>query len=195
MAFNSVPTVSNGDSWSAAQHNTYIKDNFAAVWVGTTAGDIDYYTSASAKSRLAKPSPAGEYYLGHNNTAPVWTVNYRAVRGLLNLDVPLVVGDNADRFRIPFFLNGWDIAFVALHRASGTGVPNVQIRNVSAAVDVLSTKLSIDSGETDSSTAATPAVINTSNDNVSTGQQIAIDVDVAGTNTLYCGYEITFRKP
>ena len=53
MAFTTVPTVATGDLWSAAQHNTYIKDNFAAVWVGSAAGDIDYYTAATTKTRLA----------------------------------------------------------------------------------------------------------------------------------------------
>lgn len=56
MSFNAVPTVANGDSWSAAQHNTYLKDNMAALWPGTTAGDLDYYSAANAKTRLAKPS-------------------------------------------------------------------------------------------------------------------------------------------
>ena len=53
MGYLVVPTVNNGDSWSAAQHNTYIRDNFAAVWPFTTAGDISYATSATALSRLA----------------------------------------------------------------------------------------------------------------------------------------------
>jgi len=70
MSFNTVPTVSNGDSWSAAQHNTYIKDNFAAVWVGTTAGDTDYYTSATAKARRAIGT---DYQVSRiNGGVPTW---------------------------------------------------------------------------------------------------------------------------
>lgn len=56
MAFTTVPTVATGDLWSAAQHNTYIKDNFSALFVGSAAGDVDYYNSASTKTRLAKPT-------------------------------------------------------------------------------------------------------------------------------------------
>jgi hypothetical protein len=52
MGFSIVPTVSNGDTWSAANHNTYIRDNFAAVWAGSLAGDVDYYTSATTKATL-----------------------------------------------------------------------------------------------------------------------------------------------
>lgn len=70
MAYSIVPTVATSDSWTASQHNTYIKDNFAAVWVGTTAGDMDYYTSSTAKSRLA----IGTSYqlLRSTGTAPAW---------------------------------------------------------------------------------------------------------------------------
>jgi hypothetical protein len=58
MAFNTVPTVSTGDSWSASQHNTYIRDNLAALWVGVAGGDMDYYSAANTKARLGKPSVA-----------------------------------------------------------------------------------------------------------------------------------------
>jgi hypothetical protein len=56
MSFTTVPTVSNGDSWSAAQHNTYLRDNMAALWPYTTAGDLSYASASNALSRLAKPS-------------------------------------------------------------------------------------------------------------------------------------------
>lgn len=113
----------------------------------------------------------------------------------LNTDVALNVGDDAIRFRIPSSLNGWNISSVAMSRKSGTGVLTVQIRNVTDAVDVLSTKLTIDTSETDTLTAATAAVIDTTKDDVATGDQFAIDVDVAGTSTLYAWVEIGFTKP
>ena len=47
--------------------------------------------------------------------------------------------------------------------------------------DMLSTKLTIDSGETSSATAATAAVVNTSNDDVATGDLIYVDVDAVST--------------
>lgn len=70
MAFGTVPLVATSDSWTASQHNTYIRDNFAAVWVGTTAGDIDYYTSATAKSRLAIGT--ANQLLQSTGSAPAW---------------------------------------------------------------------------------------------------------------------------
>lgn len=51
-----VPTVANGDSWSAAQHNTYLRDNIEALWPYTTQGDLAYASAANQLSRLAKPS-------------------------------------------------------------------------------------------------------------------------------------------
>ena len=32
MSYSPVPTVVTGDTWTASQHNTYIRDNFAAVY-------------------------------------------------------------------------------------------------------------------------------------------------------------------
>lgn len=49
---STVPTVANGDSWSAAQHNTYLRDNIDAVWPYTTAGDLAYASAANQLSRL-----------------------------------------------------------------------------------------------------------------------------------------------
>lgn len=71
MSYATVPTVATSDSWTAAQHNTYVRDNLTAIWVGTTAGDLDYYTSSSAKARLAF-SAGGMLYAG-TATAPAWT--------------------------------------------------------------------------------------------------------------------------
>lgn len=70
MAYNALPTVANGDSWSAAQHNTYIKDNFAAVWPYTTAGDMSYASASNALARLAISSVGGLLY--STGAAPAW---------------------------------------------------------------------------------------------------------------------------
>lgn len=56
MAFNNSFTAVVGATYTAAQYNTYVRDNFTAVWVYTAAGDMVYATSATALARLAKPS-------------------------------------------------------------------------------------------------------------------------------------------
>jgi len=53
-----------------------------------------------------------------------------------------------------------------------------------------STLLTIDAGENDSSTAATPAVINTSTDNVNDGNVIRFDIDQIGSTTAANGLEL-----
>lgn len=193
MAFNNSFTAVTGATYTAAQYNTHTRDNLTAIWVYTTAGDISYASSATTLARLA--IGANGSYLESTGSAPQWTKFYRYMPFLLNTTVALGAGDDAVRFRIPSAMNGWDIVSVAGSRKSGTGTPTIQIRNVTDGVDVLSTRLTIDSGETDSSTAATPAVINTSNDSVATADQFAIDVDDAGTSTLFMWVEIGFAKP
>jgi len=55
MAYSVVPTVATGDLWTAANHNTYIRDNFLAGVPGifTTKGDLAAATGAGAAARLA----------------------------------------------------------------------------------------------------------------------------------------------
>src|SRR5690606_25000268 len=61
--------------------------------------------------------------------------------------------------------------------------------------DMLTTNLIVDSGEDDSSTA-TAAAINTSNDDVSTGQVIRVDVDaVHSTPSQGLIIPLEFRLP
>lgn len=69
MAFDNSYTAVTGATYQASDYNTSTKGNFTAIWVGTTAGDMDYYTSATAKSRLALVT-GGLLYGGA--TAPVW---------------------------------------------------------------------------------------------------------------------------
>lgn len=55
MAYTPVPLVKRGDLWTAAQHNTYIKDNMAMTGaaVVTAKGDMLYASAANTPARLA----------------------------------------------------------------------------------------------------------------------------------------------
>lgn len=70
MAYTAHPTVTTGSTWSAANQNTYVRDNLAALWVFTTAGDMIYATSASAANRLA--IGAANSILRSTGSAPAW---------------------------------------------------------------------------------------------------------------------------
>lgn len=192
MSYSTVPTVAPGDAWSASQHNTYLRDNLSAIWKGTTAGDMDYYSGPSDKTRLPL-SPGSMLMAGAS--APVWVSGIRYVTIMLNDGVALTAGDDAARFRIPAGITGWNLVSIAASRKSGTGTLTLQVRNVSTGHDMLSTRVTVDSSETDSSTAAVPAVIDTNYDDVSTAQQLAIDVDDPGASTLCAVIQLGFGRP
>jgi len=100
------------------------------------------------------------------------------------------VGDGITHVTIPSPLNGRKLQNAEAHVYTvGTGgsITTVQLHNLTDAVDMLSTPITIDLNEKDSSTAATPHVIGASN-TVATGDVIRIDVDAVATNTL--GLEI-----
>lgn len=107
----------------------------------------------------------------------------------------LTTGDGKLIYRVPSILNGWTITAVAAHvtTVSSSGTPTIQLRNITDAVDILSTRITIDANEKDSSTAATPAVINAANAVVATADEIAVDVDVAGTGTKGLIVEMKFE--
>jgi hypothetical protein len=92
-------------------------------------------------------------------------------------------GDAKAFFRIPAELNGMNLTGVnaSVYTAGTTNTTDIQLRNKTDSADMLSTKMTIDSTETDTSTAATPAVIDTTKDDVVTGDIIAIDIDAVHT--------------
>jgi len=95
-------------------------------------------------------------------------------------------GDGALYFAVPASWNGRDITSVRafVTTAGTTGTTDIQIARIRSGTpaDVLSTKLTIDSGETTSDTADAAAVINTSNDDLATDDILRVDVDaVSGT--------------
>ena len=55
MAYTPIPTQNTGDLWTAANHNTYIKDNFAAgvPAIFTAKGDLAVASASGVAGRLA----------------------------------------------------------------------------------------------------------------------------------------------
>jgi hypothetical protein len=95
----------------------------------------------------------------------------------------VATGDGKGYLIIPAALNGMNL--VSVHAkvitAGTTNTTDIQIANVTDSVDMLSTKITIDSGETGSDTAATAAVIDTTKDDVATNDLLRIDVDAKST--------------
>ena len=116
---------------------------------------------------------------------------------VLSEGTPLTIGDGMMYFIVPPSVNTMNLvdADASVYTASTSGTPTIQINNATDAQDMLSTRITIDINETSSYTAATPPVINTTYDDVATGDKLRIDVDVAGTGAKGLDVILTFRLP
>jgi hypothetical protein len=108
----------------------------------------------------------------------------------------VTTGDGKAYLRVPQELDGMNLVSVAacVFTASSSGAVTIMIHNLTDTVDMLSTALTIDANETDSKDAATPAVIDTGNDDVATGDILRVDVDGAGTGTKGLHVNLGFRR-
>jgi hypothetical protein len=120
----------------------------------------------------------------------------------------LTTGDGKDYFIVPASLNGMNLIGIRgdLVTRSSSGAVNIDVARCvtvasagnmcsSTVADMLSTNLTIDADEISSGTAATAAVIDTSNDDVATGQAIRIDIDGAGTGAQGLILTLSFQLP
>lgn len=70
MAFSNMTARVAGYVVTAANDFNVMVANFDAIWVGTTAGDTDYYSSATAKTRLAIGT--ANQFLRSSGSVPQW---------------------------------------------------------------------------------------------------------------------------
>jgi hypothetical protein len=240
-AFITPRTWIHGESVDETLLNTALRNQLLAIWVGTTAGDLAYFTDANNRARLGigaankllrSTGSAPEWvtlmsltpmnatgdllYAGSASTLaklaigstgkilkvaaglPSWAIDYKTIILKVIADnASLVTGDGQMMVTIPEQLDGMNLVGVglAVYTVSSSGKPTVQIRNVTDGVDMLSTKVSVDTSEYSSYTAATPAVIDATHDDVAKGDRLAIDVDIAGTGTLGCEVHLKFALP
>jgi hypothetical protein len=108
-------------------------------------------------------------------------------------------GDGKAHVVIPADLAGFDIVAVlgCVTTVSSSGTPTFALRRLrsGSAVDVLSTNVTIDVSEYTSGSAATPPVINTSNDDLAAGDILLVDLDVVGTSAKGHGLLVSVRLP
>lgn len=119
---------------------------------------------------------------------------------LLDNTTDNAVGDGAGgiTFTIPEELNGFNLvnAHASVETAGTTGTQSMQIHNVTQVADMLTTKITIDTTELTSYTAATAPVIDTANDDVATGDKLRFDTDVIQTTAAKgLSYILTFQLP
>jgi hypothetical protein len=115
---------------------------------------------------------------------------------VVDFTAALTTGNGKFYFHVPSTLNGFDIVDVhaeVITAPVGSTII-IQLRNVTQSdVDILSTLLTIDAGETGSDTAAAAAALNTgaSRDALATNDVIAVDIDQIGSSTAGSGLIVT----
>lgn len=144
----------------------------------TTAGKIEVATSAETNTGTDAARAVSPDGLAGSN----FGIRYVQVT-CFDYTTDTATGDGKGYFHIPAGLNGMNLVEVHAEviTAGTTGTTDIQIHNVTQAADMLTTKITIDSTETGSDTAATAAVIDTANDDVATNDLIRIDVDAVST--------------
>ena len=108
-------------------------------------------------------------------------------------------GDGKYYWHVPPALNGMNLVYTHAEviTAGITGTLDIQIHNLTQAADMLTTKITIDTTETGSDTAATPAVIDAANDDVATNDVLRVDIDAIHSGTAAKGLIVTlgFQLP
>ena len=163
-------------------------------------GDLLTATAADTPARLAVGTNG--YRLVADSSAATG-LKWEAETHVVSIQVTdpngdaLATGDGKAYFRVPSTINGCNLVGVAAHvtTVSSSGTPTIQVHNVTQAADMLSTRVTIDANEKDSKDATAAAVIDTGNDDVATGDELRVDVDVAGTGTKGLIVELQFRLP
>lgn len=192
-ADNSTYLTTEGDPVVGAVAGI-VKSNGAGVISAASSG-TDYAPVTSGTSVLKANGSGGFAAAGVADIDPIVT---RIIEiKLIDDATSLGTGDGKVFFCIPVDLNGWNLvdADAMVSTVSSSGTPTYMIYNVTDSQDMLSVGITIDANEYTSYTAATSPTINTSYDDVATGDILRIDKDVAGTGCKGDTIILRFQKP
>lgn len=154
--------------------------------MSATADYISFYDTAATS--VKKIVPANSVFF-----------NRTVIIKVLGDTIPTYVQEGISFFTIPSSLNDLYLSGVSgevgahVYTAGTTGTTTVMLYNETDSVDMLSTGITIDTGETDSSTAAAAPVVDTSNNQVSTADVIRFDIDTIQTGTAANGLEVRMQ--
>lgn len=75
MAYTPHPTVISGMTWTASNQNSFVRDNLAALWPYTAAGDLAYANAPNTLARLGKGTAFQVLRMNSGATAPEWATS------------------------------------------------------------------------------------------------------------------------
>lgn len=190
VPFTPAGSLAATDVQAALEELDTEKAAAASVPVKATGTEINTGTD-DAKFATAKAIADSDVaFLSDIPAVPVRVVTLKPIAE----GTALTTGDGKMYFVVPQELNGLNLTAVGAHvfTVSSSGLPTIQINNKTDNVDMLSTRITIDANELDSKDATDAAVIDTAHDDVATGDEIRIDVDVAGTGTKGLEIRLSF---
>lgn len=204
-------SLSNITDVTATATELNVLDGIPATLTATELGYVDGVTSAIQTQLDAKlASSAYDDATAAETNTGTSTTKYVSPDGLagsyagtkpvglaiVESDTAVAVADGKVAIPIPPSLNGMNLvtATATVHTQGVTGTTDIQLRRRRSGtdVDMLSTKITIGAEY-----HASDGVINTSNDDVATGDQIYVDVDAIHSGTAPNGLSVVleFRLP
>ena len=153
--------------------------------MSSTADYIEFYDTAA--TAVKKITPINSVFF-----------NRTVIMKVLPDSIPTYVGNGISAFTIPLALNGLYLSGTAgdlgahVYTVGTTGTTDIMLRNSTTGNDMLTTVITIDSGELDSSTAAVAPVVG-SNNQVSTADVIMFDIDAVSSGSAANGLEIRMQ--
>ena len=116
--------------------------------------------------------------------ASLWAGRRRYVEFVVfDFTASCATGNGKFYFHVPSELAGLNLeeCHAEVITAGTTNTMDIQLHNLTQAADMLSTVITIDTGETGSDEAATPYVINTDEDDLAENDVLRVDVDAVHT--------------
>jgi hypothetical protein len=165
MSITVVPSAITGQTLSAAQWNTQVRDNINGIWVLTTAGDMLYATGSAAAARLAAGAAYKTLRMNSAGNAPEWQgfIGGKAIRtsnqsiatspSSSNIQFTsasisrLATWDTGDNTKLTIGVSGVFIVGVTMTYDGGSGYREMNVlKNAGAAI--LESRYPTASGET-----------------------------------------------
>ena len=175
-------TAYRGDRGKIAYDHSQI---FSGNPHGSSAGDLSAVTLSSYNTYTGTTAPSTYVSLStyHIFTGQTY-FRVVSIKVMSDIDI-LTTGTGKVIWTVPSELNSYQIINVgASITSTGSTQPSaqIQITNLTTTFGILSTQITIDSGQTTSYASGTQPVINSLYKVISTGNQLSVDVNTAGIN-------------